>query len=91
MKNTNRPWYVYIVRCKDQTLYTGITNDLERRIKEHNLGGKKGAKYTSPRRPVTLVYQEEFNSRSTACKREYYIKQLRIGKKKELIEYRHLE
>ncbi len=66
-------YFVYIVRCADETLYTGIATDLERRIDEHN-HSDKGAKYTKARRPVTLVYHEIFDDRSTASKREYEIK-----------------
>ena len=66
-------YYVYIVRCADDTLYTGIATELERRIKEHN-SSDKGAKYTRTRRPVSLVYSEEYADRSTASKREYEIK-----------------
>ena len=86
MTDKNKPWYVYIIRCNDHTLYTGVTNDLQRRIAEHNLGGNRGAKYTRPRRPVHLAYQEELPSRSAACKREYQIKQLSVHKKQQLIE-----
>jgi putative endonuclease len=68
-------WHVYILSCSDDTLYTGITNDLERRIEEHN-SSKLGAKYTRGRRPVTLVYSKEMGSRSDALKEEYRIKQL---------------
>jgi len=74
-------WFVYIVRCSDNSLYTGITVDVERRINEHNGNGLLGAKYTRVRRPVDLVYQEEKSTRSDAAKREYEIKQLsREGK-----------
>ena len=66
-------YYVYIVRCSDDTLYTGIATELERRIEEHN-NSTKGAKYTRTRRPVTLVYHETFDDRSSASKREYEIK-----------------
>ncbi len=66
-------YYVYIVKCADGTLYTGITKGLERRIDEHN-GSDKGAKYTRVRRPVSLVYSEEYPDRSSASKREYEIK-----------------
>ena len=68
-------WYVYILRCRDTTLYTGITTDLKRRVAEHN-EGKVGAKYTKVRRPVRLVYSEVCETRSVALKREYAIKQL---------------
>ena len=66
-------YYVYIAQCADDTLYTGIATDLTRRIEEHN-SSEKGAKYTRIRRPVQLVYSEEFPDRSLASKREYEIK-----------------
>jgi len=68
-------WYVYIVECVDNSLYTGITTDVERRVKEHNKS-KKGAKYTKSRRPVTLVKSFEVADQSAALKLEYKIKQL---------------
>jgi putative endonuclease len=77
------PWWVYIVRCADQSLYTGIATDLIGRINKHNTG--KGAKYTKARLPVTLVYQEPCADRSTASRREYAIKQLPRHKKLALI------
>jgi putative endonuclease len=61
-------WVVYILRCADDTYYTGITNDLDARVKAHNDG--TGAKYTKPRTPVKIVYQEECLDRSAASKRE---------------------
>jgi putative endonuclease len=72
-------WFVYIVQCSDETLYTGSTNDLERRIKQHNDG--KGARYTSGRRPVKLVRSFEVENKSAALKLEYKIKQLPREKK----------
>ena len=66
-------YYVYILRCADDTLYTGIATDLDRRVEEHNSSGK-GAKYTRIRRPSILVYSEEHPDRSSASKREYLIK-----------------
>lgn len=66
-------YFVYIVKCADNTFYTGISTELERRIEEHN-GSDKGAKYTRVRRPVSLVYSEEYPDRSSASKREYEIK-----------------
>jgi len=66
-------YYVYMVQCADNTLYTGIATELERRVQEHN-NSDKGAKYTRTRRPVTLVYSERCPDRSTASKREYEIK-----------------
>ena len=68
-------WYVYIVECSDKTLYTGITTDVIRRVKEHN-ESKRGAKYTKTRRPVTLMKQFTCSSKSEALKLEYKIKQL---------------
>lgn len=79
-------WQVYIVRCADDSLYTGIARDLERRIAEHNANNGPGASYTRSRRPVTLVYQEAAADRSTASKREYRIKQLSRAEKLALIE-----
>ncbi len=66
---------VYILRCADKTLYTGITTDLKRRVKEHN-GGKLGARYTSSRWPVKVVYSKKFKNRSLASKVEAKIKKL---------------
>lgn len=76
--------YMYIVECKDGTLYTGWTNSLEERIKAHNEG--RGAKYTRGRRPVVLKYYEVFETKEEAMKREYEIKRLRKEEKRELIE-----
>lgn len=72
--NTSQVNYTYIVKCSDETLYTGWTNDLEKRLRAHNSG--KGAKYTKNRRPVELVYFEEYDTKQEAMKREYAIKQL---------------
>ena len=68
-------YHLYILQCADETLYTGITTDLDRRIKEHNFS-KSGAKYTKARRPVTLVYSKRYRNRSTASRAEAKIKQL---------------
>ena len=73
----------YILRCADGTLYTGWTNDLERRLQAHNAG--MGAKYTRPRRPVTLVYQETFPTKQQAMHREWEIKKLSRAQKLQLI------
>ena len=78
-------WYVYIVKCADKTLYTGVTTDLERRIHEHNHCANKGAKYTKVRRPVHLVYHEPLKCRSSACQREAAIKKLTRPQKLLLI------
>tara|TARA_B100000900_G_scaffold399115_1_gene401272 strand:- start:125 stop:379 length:255 start_codon:yes stop_codon:yes gene_type:complete len=67
-------WHTYIIKCNDDSLYTGITIDLEKRLAAHNAG--KGAKYTASRRPVQLVYCEEAANRSEASKRENTIKKL---------------
>jgi putative endonuclease len=75
--------YVYILECSDSTLYAGYTVDLEKRLKVHNQG--KASKYTRVRLPVKLVYNEEFEDKSAALKREYQIKQLTRKKKEELI------
>ena len=78
----DQAWYVYIVRCADQTLYTGIATDLDARIEKHNTG--QGAKYTRGRRPVKLVYQECAVDRSTALRREIEIKRMEQSAKLEL-------
>ncbi len=75
--------YTYIVKCKDGSLYTGWTNHLEKRIQAHNEGS--GAKYTKSRRPVKLVYFEEYETKEEAMKREYAIKQLSRKRKEQLI------
>ena len=76
--------FTYIVRCSDGTLYTGWTNDLEKRIASHNQ--KKGAKYTKSRTPVTLVYSEQFDTKEEAMRREYRIKQYSRKEKELLIQ-----
>ena len=81
----NKAWFVYILRCKDKTLYTGVTTDIERRVHEHN-NSKQGARYTAARRPVTLVYSEELDSRSSAQQRECEIKSLTRQQKLQLIK-----
>ena len=79
-------WFVYIVRCADDTLYTGIAKDVERRIDEHNCANALAASYTRSRRPVALVYKEAVDTRSTALKREYEIKQLTRQQKDHLLK-----
>lgn len=78
--NTN---FMYIVECSDHTLYTGWTNDLEKRMRAHNEG--KGAKYTKSRRPVRLVYFETFATKEEAMSREYKIKKMTRQEKMELM------
>ena len=75
--------YTYILKCADETLYCGWTNDLEKRLEAHNSG--KGAKYTRSRLPVELIYYEEFETKEEAMSREYHIKKLPREKKLELI------
>lgn len=75
-------WVVYIILCSDNSLYTGITNDLERRIKQHNEG--KGAKYTRGRGPVKVMKIFQFENKSEAAKEEYRIKQLTREQKLKL-------
>ncbi len=77
-------YYLYILECADKTLYTGITTDVQRRVAEHN-ENKLGAKYTSSRRPVKLVYAKKFKNRSMASQEEARIKKLNKSQKLELI------
>ena len=79
-----KQWLVYILRCGDDTLYTGITDDLPHRLEMHRAG--KGAKYTRGRSPLVLVYREDAASYSEALKREYRIKQLSRMEKLKMIE-----
>lgn len=76
--------FVYILKCSDQSFYTGWTNNLKKRVKTHNAG--KGSHYTRARRPVSLIYFEEYPDKISAMKREYSIKQLSRKKKEELIK-----
>lgn len=80
----SRSYFVYILECVDGTLYTGITVDVERRVREHN-SSKAGARYTAARRPVTCVYAEARPDRSSALKREHAIKQLSRDAKLKLV------
>ena len=76
--------YVYVLRCADDSLYTGYTTDVARRVAEHDAG--EGAKYTRGRTPVELVHTEVYRSKSTAMSREYEIKQLTRPQKERLVE-----
>ena len=78
-------WYVYILKCADETLYTGISCDLKRRLEEHNRS-EKGAKYTRSRRPVALAYSKRFRTRAAAQRREAKLKKLTRAAKLALIE-----
>lgn len=82
-------WHVYIVRCSDDTLYTGVARNLQQRIAEHN-EGKRGARYTRARRPVELLYHEPAVDRSSAQQREHQIKQMSRRQKLQLVE-RHAQ
>ena len=77
-------WYLYVVECADGTLYTGITNNVSRRLHEHN-NTKKGAKYTRVRRPVRLVWEKQYNNRSEAQSAEYHFKKLLHKQKWQII------
>lgn len=79
-------WFVYYVRCNDNSLYAGITTDLNRRVFEHNTCNKKGAKYTRARRPVTLAYYEPQSDKSSASQREYQLKKLQKKQKEALVK-----
>ena len=78
-------WFLYVVQCSDGSLYTGVTTDIERRIREHN-GSKRGAKYTCSRRPVKLVYVKDCRDRSEALREEYRFKSLSRKEKLKIIE-----
>ncbi len=78
-------WHIYVLRCADGSLYTGVTIDLERRLVEHNQIDRLAAKYTRPRRPVTLVYSEVLPTRAAAYRRESVIKNMPKSIKEKLI------
>ena len=80
-------WFVYILRCCDGTLYTGVTDDVQRRLAAHRAG--KGAKYTRGRGPLELVYTQEQPDKSTALRREFQIKKLTRPQKERLISAQH--
>jgi putative endonuclease len=76
-------WFVYMVRCSDRSLYTGVTTDAKRRVAEHNDG--RGARYTRSRGPVALVYLEPAEDRGAALKREHEIKRMTAARKRRLV------
>jgi len=84
-RKTKSAWTVYILRCADGSLYTGITRDVARRVEEHNSNGLLAARYTRARRLVALVYQEPAATRSKASKREYRIKRMTRAHKLKLV------
>ena len=79
-----KTWYLYILRCGDGTLYTGITTDVQRRLEDHRAG--KGARYTRGRTPLELVYREECGTHSDALKRELAVKALKRSDKEKLLQ-----
>jgi len=83
-KNSERQWFLYLLRCRDSTFYTGITTDLERRLTQHNDG--IASRYTRSRMPVKMVYHETCDDRSAALKREYAVKKLTRDEKKQLVK-----
>ncbi|HNV71047.1 MAG TPA: GIY-YIG nuclease family protein [Candidatus Ozemobacteraceae bacterium] len=87
MRKKNTTWVVYMVECRDATLYTGITNDLAHRLAMHNAG--TGARYTRGRGPVILVFVEPCVNRSDASRRERAIKRLSAPQKRQLINTSH--
>ena len=86
MTNLETDWWVYLVRCSDQSLYTGVTTNLVRRVDEHNGSQPGGARYTRARRPVALVWSERCNSRSEAQRREAAVRRLSRRQKDRLID-----
>ncbi|MCX6008305.1 MAG: GIY-YIG nuclease family protein [Chloroflexi bacterium] len=78
-------WYLYIVRCRDGTLYTGISTDVDRRLAEHRQGGNAGARYLKGRAPLTVVLREKLGSRQLALKVENLVKKLPKAEKEKLI------
>lgn len=83
-EQTSEHWHLYILRCKDETLYTGITNDLTRRFEEHQSNGPRCAKYLRGRQPLTMIYHTEFHNKSLALKAEIKVKKLTASQKKLL-------
>ncbi|NQU83008.1 MAG: GIY-YIG nuclease family protein [Parcubacteria group bacterium] len=77
-------WFTYIIKCEDNSFYTGATNDLDKRFQAHKQG--KGGKYTASHKPVKIVFFERFKNRSEAQKREMEIKKLTHNQKKDLVE-----
>jgi|GEM_PF-470856 len=78
-------WFVYLLRCADNSLYAGITTDIERRVKEHNDDNKRAAKYTRARRPVALAYMEKAEDKKCAAQREYRLRKLNKPAKEALV------
>lgn len=83
-------YYFYFLRCRDNSLYAGITSDVKRRLHEHNSMTSKGSKYVRSRQPAKLVYQEKLSSKSKALKREAEVKKWKKQRKETLISKRHI-
>lgn len=81
---TNDLWHLYILRCKDETLYTGITNNLQRRFEEHQSNSPRCAKYLRGRQPLTMIYHTAFENKSLALKAELKVKKLTANQKRLL-------
>lgn len=88
-KNLQGVWFLYVVECRDKTLYTGIAKDVARRIKEHNATAR--CRYTRSRKPVKLVYWEKCRDCSTARKREYEVKSLSREQKRALVDSKKIQ
>lgn len=84
------PWFVYLISCKNNSIYTGITTNVQRRFLEHQSQGRKCAKYLLGKSPLTLVFQQAFNSRAEALRIEHAIKKLPKTKKAEIIKTQSL-
>ena len=87
-KTSPAEWYIYLIRCSDNSLYTGVTTHVERRFEEHQAGGKKGARYLRGRGPLTLAFSHPVADRSQALRLEYAIKQLGKESKEQLVNGR---
>jgi putative endonuclease len=81
-------WYLYLIRCRDDTLYTGISTDVDRRFAQHQSEGNAGSRYLKGRGPLTLVFKEKLGSRSLALKVEHRVKRMAKARKEKMIEVR---
>ena len=84
--NSNPDWYLYLIRCRDGTLYTGITSDVDRRFAQHQGSGNAGSRYLKGRGPLSLVFQEKLGPRSLALKVERRVKRMSKARKEKLIK-----
>jgi putative endonuclease len=81
-------WYLYLIRCRDNTLYTGISTDVDRRFAQHQSEGSAGSRYLKGRGPLSLVFKEKLGSRSLALKVEYRVKRMSKARKEKLVKVR---